>query len=79
MVDVANCPLCEVSHYCAGLNRTKASVHCRSGGVSAVEGVWSIEILSGRSELCVTSQVSIIEGYPLSGIPLYNFMHIEYT
>ena len=31
----------------------------------------SMEIQSGHSELFVISQVSAIEGCPLSGIPLY--------
>ena len=45
-----------------------------NSGVSAVEGGLSIlksmEIQSGHSELSVISQVSAIEGCPLSGVPL---------
>ena len=32
----------------------------------------SMEMQSGHSELSVISQVSAVEGCPLSGVPLYN-------
>ena len=45
----------------------------RYSGESATEGVgMSMEIRSGHSELSVISQVSAVEGCPLSGIPLYS-------
>ena len=34
----------------------------------------SMEIQSGHSELSVVSQVSVVEGCPLSGVPLYMYM-----
>ena len=46
----------------------------RNSGVSAVE---AMEIQSGYSELSIISQVSAVEGCPLSGVPLYN-MHTTY-
>ena len=34
----------------------------------------SMEIQSGHSELSVISQVSVVEGFPLSGVPLYMYI-----
>ena len=34
----------------------------------------SMEIQSGHSELSVISQVSAVEGFPLSGVPLYMYI-----
>ena len=47
----------------------------RNSGVSAAKGdlniLKSMEVQSGHSELSVISQVSAVEGCPLSGVPLY--------
>ena len=51
----------------------------RNSGVSAVERglniLKSMEIQSGHSELSVISQVSAVEGCPLSRVPLYVFFN----
>ena len=60
MVSVADCLLCKVVRYCAGSNGTKVSIIILK----------STEIKSGHSELSVISQVSAVEGCPLSGVPL---------
>ena len=45
-----------------------------NSGVSATEGVLnvlkSMEIRLGHSEMSVIKQVSVVEGCPLSGVPL---------
>ena len=47
----------------------------RNSGVSAVEGGLNVSksmgIQSGHSELSIISQVSTVEGCPLSRVPLY--------
>ena len=51
----------------------------RNRGVSAVLNVLkSMEIWSGRSEMSVISQVSTVEGCPLSRVPLYSFVYTAY-
>ena len=45
--------------------------HARGVINSGVNVLKSMEIQSGHSELSVISQVSAVEGCPLSGVPLY--------
>ena len=47
----------------------------RNSGVSAVEGLKSTVIQSRHSEMSVISQVSAVEGCPLSGVPLKFKLH----
>ena len=58
MVGVANWPLCEVVHYCAGLNGTKVHVSVRY-----IEGVYNPDIQN-----CLSYRRC-----PLSGVPLYMY------
>ena len=75
LVGVAKCPLHAVVCYCAGSIGTKLVSVIQNSGVSTVEGfhgdvLKSMEIWSGHSEMSVITQVSAIEGCPLSGVPL---------
>ena len=70
-VGVAKCPSCEVVCYCTGSNGTEISVCYTEKWGGALNVLKSMEIRSGHSEMSVITQVSAVEGRPLSGVPLY--------
>ena len=70
MVAVANCPLYEVVYCCAGSNETKVSVGI--AGCPLLRGFECIEVYGDVIRtfriVDIISQVSAIEGCPLSGV-----------
>ena len=61
------------------------SVVIQSSGMSVLQGVFNalktMEIRSGHSELYVILHVNVVEGCPLSGVPLHSIlvMHMRHT
>ena len=76
VVGVAKCPLCEVICYCTGSNGTEIRVLLyRIAGCPLLRDFECIEVYGDTVrtlilEMSVISQVSAIEGCPLSGVPL---------
>ena len=72
--NLITCPLCEGFFY---MEKHLGSIYCPLYGVTRcplwrVPNVWKfMEKQSGPKSLFVISQVSAVEGCPLSGVPLY--------